>query len=144
MASSTLHDSCAGSSSSGRNDAVIIMAVVAVDQLIEMLPYPQSTTPTSTHRRNPRSGRRRINGCRGDAMGGNIHPVASNLPAASSFNLKTMPPPPRWALIHIKQPPLLSHGAISRSRQRHVHRYGAEALGGNIVHVPSDLPAAYS
>ena len=77
-------------------------------------------------------------------MAGNIHPVASDLPATSLFNLKTMPPLPRWALINIKQPPLLSHGALSRSRQRHVHGYGAEALGGNIVHVPSDLPAAYS
>ena len=34
----------------------------------------------------PRSGRRRTCGYNADAMGGNIHPVASHLPAASSFN----------------------------------------------------------
>ena len=36
----------------------------------------------------PWSRQRRADGYRGDAMGGNIHPVASNLPAASSFNSK--------------------------------------------------------
>ena len=37
----------------------------------------------------PWSRRRRVDGYRGDAMGGNIHPVASDLPSASSFNSTT-------------------------------------------------------
>jgi hypothetical protein len=48
--------------------------------------------PIPCHDAIHRSGWRRVRRYRGDAMWGNIDPVPSDLPAASSFN-STMPPP---------------------------------------------------